>query len=106
MMATDKRGGARTKAGPQSNNTSGLLGIRFRWNKRHGRLSAEAVCVVGKSQRTRSLVARPAREALAELIQLRADAGLPVPTLRAALKAHRRWRTNEAANYRLQGNCL
>lgn len=106
MMASKKktnRCGSRVKPGPQSNNTSGLLGITFRWAERSTGYTAEACAVVGDGRYTRTMGTRPAREAILPLLKMREDAGLPVPTLRSAVIAFNRWRTNEAAHYRLEG---
>lgn len=104
MMASKKtnRGGSRVKPGPQSNNTSGLLGISFRWAPRSTGQVAEVCVVVGASRYSRTVSPeRPAREALRQLIALRAIDGLPAPTLRRATIAFRHWLTNEAAHYRV-----
>lgn len=106
-MASKKktnRGGSRVKPGPQSNNTSGLLGITFRWSERSTGRAPEVCAAVGAKRYSRTVSPdRPARESLRQLIGLREAAGLPVPTLRAAVIAFNHWRANEAAHYRLEG---
>lgn len=98
MMASKmtNRGGSRVKPGPQSNNTSGLLGITFRWSGRirvQGRItySLEACVAVGKKRHTIGMMVRPARDVLRQAIALRRAAGLPVPTLAAAVRAFEDW---------------
>lgn len=106
-MASKKktnRGGSRVKPGPQANNTSGLLGITFRWSERSTGRAPEVCAAVGAKRYSRTVSPdRPAREALRQLIMLREFAGLPVPTLRRATIAFRHWLTNEAAHYRVAG---
>ena len=83
------------KPGPQSNNTSGILGIWFRWAcKTRRRLTTyhPVICaVVGDRRITRGLSERTPRQALRELLALRADAGLPVASLESAVRAFNRW---------------
>jgi hypothetical protein len=92
---TSRRGGARIKPGPQRNNTSGLLGIWFRWNHKHRRNLVhywpEVCAAVGERRISRGLSRRTPREALREVIKQRADAGLPVDTLERAVRAFNRW---------------
>jgi hypothetical protein len=95
------RGGARERTKPQPNNTSGLLGIWFRWAPRSTGQVAEVCCAIGESRFTRAVTKRTPREVLREVIHLRERAGLAAPSLATAVRQFRRWRTNEAAHYRV-----
>lgn len=89
---TRGRGGARARMVPQSNNTSGLLGIWFRWAERSTGQVAEVCVVVGDKRLSRTVSGkRTARRALRDVIKLRAAVGLPVPTLGRAVRAFHRW---------------
>lgn len=89
------RGGSRVKPGPQSNNTSGLLGITFRWRGHASggapRYTLEACVAVGKKRHTLGMMTKPAKTVLRHAIALRAEAGLPVPSLAAAMRAFEAW---------------
>lgn len=99
-----RSGGVRPRRAPQSNNTSGLLGVWFRWAERSHGLVAEACVVVGAARYSRTLTGKKtARAALRELLQLRDKAGLPVCSLHKAVRAFNRWRTNQAAHYLVKG---
>jgi hypothetical protein len=104
LTTKTKRGGSRPRTRPQANNTSGLLGIWFRWAHRSNGRAAEVCCVVGERRISRGMTSRTPRQALQEAIALRTAAGLPVPTIGAAVRAFNRWLTNEAAHYRVAGH--
>lgn len=95
MPTLPTRGGARQRTKPQPNNTSGLLGIRFRWkHKTKRRLThwwPEVEAAIGRRRISRGLLKRTPRQALRDVIRARRDAGLAVPTLREALEAFERW---------------
>ena len=92
MAQLKGRGGARARLAPQSNNTSGLLGIWFRWAERSTGKVAEVCVVVGERRLSRTITGkRPVRRAMREALQLRAAAGLPVDTLGRAVRAFHRW---------------
>lgn len=92
------RGGARSRGQIYAHNTSGLPGIGFAWFQRKkgrrlvGKPTLHVRVAVGDRRLARSADANGDLEALRQAIQLRADAGLPVPTLRKAASALRAFR--------------
>ena len=93
------RGGPRSTGQIYAHNTNGLQGIGFAWfqrkkrGRRVGRPTVHVKVAVGDRRLARSADAYGDLEALRQVIQLRAEAGLPVPTLRQAAKALRVFRS-------------
>lgn len=82
------RGGPRTTGMVLPHNTSGLAGIGFKLYK--GRtVHVWAAC--GDRRPARSVTSLGEHEALRQVIALRAEEGLPVPSLRKAVAALRAW---------------
>lgn len=92
------RGGSRSKGQLYAHNTNGLQGIGFAWFQRRkgrrlvGKPALHVKVAVGDRRLARSADANGDLEALRQVIQLRVDAGLPVPSLRKAAAALRAFR--------------
>jgi hypothetical protein len=81
------RGGHRNPGHPQSNSTTGIAGVFFGFDGNRPRIQV----VVGAKRYSRGTTVLGQREAMRQALELREQAGYPVPELGYALRALRAW---------------